>query len=152
MSDCESAISMFVSCKSVSCEPSNFRILSWDSRNLWVDESVSCLLLPTYYCQHVFSYMLLPTYFCAHIVAHILLPTCCFLHVIAHILLPTYFCPHIVAHIFLPTYCHPNMVAHILWPTYCCPHIVSSSQMRQCKGIYVNIQLREKKWGEFANF
>ena len=118
MSGCESAISMFVSCKSVSCEPSNFRILSWDSRNLWVDESVSCLLLPTYYCQHVFSYMLLPTYFCAHIVAHILLPTCCFLHVIAHILLPTYFCPHIVTQIWLPTYCGPHIVAHILFQVH----------------------------------
>ena len=135
---CESAISMFVSYKSVSREPSNFRILSWESRNLWVDESVSCLLLPTYYYQHVVSYMLLPTYCCPHIFAHILLPTCCRSHTVAHIL--------------LPTYCRPNMVAHILWPTYCCQHIVSSSQMRQCKGIYVNIQLRENKWGEFANF
>lgn len=69
---CESAISMFVSCKSVSCEPSNFRILSWDSRNLWVDESVSCLLLPTYYCQHVVAHILLSTYCGPHIVANIL--------------------------------------------------------------------------------
>lgn len=69
---CESAISMFVSCKSVSCKPSNFRILSWDSRNLWVDESVSCLLLPTYYCQHVVAHILLSTYCGPHIVANIL--------------------------------------------------------------------------------
>ena len=130
---CESAISMFVSCKSVSCEPSNFRILSWESRNLWVDEPVSCLC-----CPHIVANMLFPTCYCAHIVAHISLRTYC--------------CPHVVAHILLPTYCGPNMVPHILWPTYCCQHIVSSSQMRQCKGIYVNIQLRENKWGEFANF
>ena len=69
---CESAISMFVSCKYVSCKPSNFRILSWDSRNLWVDESVSCLLLPTYYCQHVVAHILLSTYCGPHIVANIL--------------------------------------------------------------------------------